>query len=147
MNSSSKAKKATLSTYQGYPAILLPVNTTPVDELLQIARDDIAAEDHTYAEESTGEGEEEATYKYYLYLWYDYEEGKCTFEAATNQENEYNSRLLMRFEVSTDKMLNTMMTRLITVSIHLSISIPTTMELLPLMKKPLLTTMLVSLLI
>ena len=98
-----ESKKATLSTYQGYPAILLPVNTTPVDELLQIARDDIAAEDHTYAEEATGEGEEEATYKYYLYLWYDYEEGKCTFEAATNQENEYNSRLLMRFEVSTDE--------------------------------------------
>lgn len=95
-------KKATISTYQGYPAILLPVNTTPVDELLQIARDDITAEDHTYAEETTGE-DEEATYKYYLYLWYDYEEGKCTFEAATNQDNEYNSRLLMRFEVSSDE--------------------------------------------
>ncbi|MFA7032480.1 MAG: hypothetical protein WC201_02850 [Bacilli bacterium] len=96
------SKKASIDTYNGYPAILLPVNTTPVDELLQIARDDMDEEDRTYAEESSNSESEESTYKYYLYLWYDYEEGKCTFEAATDKDNEYNSRLLMKFEVSSD---------------------------------------------
>ncbi|HNX15793.1 MAG TPA: hypothetical protein PKO28_00230 [Bacilli bacterium] len=97
-----EGKKATISTYQGYPAILLPVNTTPVDELLQVARDDLSEEDHTYAEESSSGQSEEKTYKYFLYLWYDYEEGKCNFEAATDSNNKYNSRLLMKFEVSSD---------------------------------------------
>lgn len=96
------SKKASIDTYNGYPAILLPVNTTTVDELLQIARDDMEEEDRTYAEESSSSDSEESTYKYYLYLWYDYEEGKCTFEAATDSSNEYNSRLLMKFEVSSD---------------------------------------------
>lgn len=94
-------KKATISTYNGYPAILLPVNTTPVDELLQVARDDMSENDHTYAEESSSSSSDsETTYKYYLYLWYDYEEGKCTFEAATSSDNVYNSRLLMKFEIT-----------------------------------------------
>jgi len=96
-----EGKKASIDTYNGYPAILLPVNTESVDVLLTNARDDIEKDNSQYAEEMTGEGDE-TSFKYYLYLWYDFEEGKTNFEAATNADNPYNYRLLMKFEVSAE---------------------------------------------
>lgn len=91
-------KDASIDSYNGYPAILLPVNTDEVDKLCQFARDDT---DNKYAESSSSSDSEEATYTHYLYLWYDYVED-CDFEAATDSENEFNKRLLMKFEVSSD---------------------------------------------
>lgn len=97
--------QAYISSYNSYPAVVLPVIQERVEQMLELARTDMSNDDHTNAEETTSQnesGESETSYKYYLYLWYDYDEDKCSFEAATDTSNKYNSRLMMKFEVSSD---------------------------------------------
>lgn len=98
-------KKAIIKTYNTYPCILLPVKTDSEDfkSLINEARQDKADEKRDFAEETTTqneEGEDVSSYKYFLYLWYDFVEGKCTFEASQDTSDEYNERVLMKFQVT-----------------------------------------------
>ncbi len=105
-------EEARIETYNNYPCILLPVNTKSetYKQLLDKARKDKAEEVTDFAEEETGkndDGEDSSTYRYFLYLWYDFVEGKCTFEAMKDSENEYSDRVLMKFQVTSGKYCGT----------------------------------------
>lgn len=100
-------KDAYLETRNGIPCIVLPIDVESATyvALLEKVNTDKENENSEYAEKTTeGEGEtsEEVTH-YYMYLWYNFVEGKCTHDAAQNSENDYYSRVLMKFEVTGDE--------------------------------------------
>lgn len=99
---------AYIDTYQGTPCILLPVDTESEDykSLIDAARKDKTDEEFKYAETSTtkdAEGNDQEEHHFYLYLWYNFVEGKCTHEATQDNSNAYNQRVLMKFEVTSNE--------------------------------------------
>lgn len=101
-------KDAYLETRNGIPCIILPVDVESPTyvALLEKITTDKSNEETQYAETTSttgadGESTEEETH-YYLYLWYNFVEGKCTHDAAQNSDNDYYSRVLMKFEITGD---------------------------------------------
>ena len=103
-----EGNEAYIDTYNGIPCILLPVDTESEDykALIDAARKDKTDEEYKYAETSTyqdDEGNDQQEYHFYLYLWYNFVEGKCTHEATQDAANSYNERVLMKFEVTSNE--------------------------------------------
>lgn len=104
------SSKATIETYNEIPCIVIPVNTESSDykSLVEKVATASSEADYEFAEEQeSGETDEngnaETEHVFYLYLWYDFVEGKCTFEASQDSSDPYSSHVLMKFLYDEDE--------------------------------------------
>lgn len=95
------------TTSNGYPSVVLPVDVenSYYKQMLQETEDDLADDskksEFGEATSSQGDdGEEVTEYHCYFYLWYDYDDEKCTFDALKEKKESATSRLLMKFEIT-----------------------------------------------
>ena len=103
----SGAEAVMKTAENGYPTVVLPVDieNSYYKQMLEETQDDLADDNKKseFGEASSSEGSEgEQTTEYhcYFYLWYDYDDDKCTFDALKEGKESATSRLLMKFEIT-----------------------------------------------
>ncbi len=102
-----EGKDAFIDDVNTYPAIVLPVDTSSSEysQLLSVARD-AQKDNKTEAGETTTDSEGNESTLYYLYLWYDFDEEVCSFDALNSDDEMVKAKaqehLLMKFRVEAD---------------------------------------------
>ena len=102
-----KNAKAYLKTSRGYPNIVLPVDVDNeyYQAMLQETVDDVKDGKTDFAEATTSqdeEGNDNTSYKYYFYLWFNWDDAQCTFDNIKDGKQAASDRLLMKFQILED---------------------------------------------